>query len=63
MRKLFILVVLAVGALLLYKLWAEDDPQSKTRKRASPENVVKDLVGSGKKVGRKTSDAFDSLNH
>ena len=62
MRKLFIIVVLAVGALLLYKLWAQDESRSKTGKKPSPENVVKDIVGSGKKVGRKTSDVFDSFS-
>ena len=62
MRKIVIVAIIAIAALLLYRLWTDDAPKSKKSRKSSPRGVLSDIVRSGRNVGQKTSDAFGSLD-
>ncbi len=62
MRYIMLIVLIAVGALLLHSLLMAEMEESGNKKKLSPSGVVSDLVKSGRKVGRKSSDAFEGLS-
>ncbi|MHC4591363.1 MAG: hypothetical protein ACYS8L_01565 [Planctomycetota bacterium] len=60
MKKLVIVAIFVLLALLLYKAYTSETVQEK--KRAEVSGVVQGVVKSGKEVGRGTSKAFDAVD-
>ena len=60
MRKVLLLVAVGVAGLLLYWAWTNHVPQH-AKKIPTSKDVVDNVVESGRAVGEKAGDVFDSL--
>ena len=61
MRKVLPLVVVVVAGLLLYWAWTNQSAQHAEEMASTSRGVVGKVVESGRAVGEKAGDVFDSL--
>ena len=62
MRKIIILVLLVLGAMMLYRAFTGGLRGSGKGKKPSPKHVVRDAAEQGRRMGRGGSKAFDSVD-